>query len=176
MRTYTRAPAAASSWQASPSHCKNTTASKTPRISFHAPRSAPPRAVQCSLCAASCHANGSLTLLFMPISRHSQNVLRSPTHAASISVGPARPAAARARVALTGTVTVFTDLHATPDRARLEACYLAAHPDARHWLPGPREPHIVSRPAVHLVRLRGRMVTCPPRRFRRRTGRASTPM
>ncbi|GJE92227.1 pyridoxamine 5'-phosphate oxidase-domain-containing protein [Phanerochaete sordida] len=90
----------------------------------------------------SCHSNGSLTLLFMPIARHSQNVLRSPTHAAAISIGPAHPAASRARVALIGNVTVFADLAAAPERARIEACYLAAHPDARHWLPGPREPHI----------------------------------
>lgn len=90
----------------------------------------------------SCHANGSLTLLVMPISRHSQNILHSPTHAASISIGPARPAASRARVSLIGNVTIFTDLHAAPERERIEACYIAQHPDARHWLPGPHEPHI----------------------------------
>ncbi|EKM54482.1 uncharacterized protein PHACADRAFT_258359 [Phanerochaete carnosa HHB-10118-sp] len=89
-----------------------------------------------------CHTNGSLTLLFMPISRHSQNILHSPTHAASISIGPEHPAASRARVALIGNVTIFTDLHSAPERERIEACYVAQHPDARHWLPGPHEPHI----------------------------------
>ena len=80
----------------------------------------------------------------MPISRHSQNILRSPAHAASISIGSAHPAASRARVSLIGNVTIYEDLHATPDRDRIEACYVARHPDARWWLPGPNEPHIVS--------------------------------
>lgn len=80
----------------------------------------------------------------MPISRHSQNVLHSPGHAASISIGSAHPAASRARVALIGNVTVFRELALTPERERIEACYIAQHPDARWWLPGPREPHIVS--------------------------------
>ncbi|KAH9931110.1 pyridoxamine 5'-phosphate oxidase-domain-containing protein [Epithele typhae] len=91
---------------------------------------------------ASCHANGSLTLLFLPISRHSQNVLHSPTHVVSLSVSSSSPAASRPRVSLLGNVTLFTELERTPERAALQACYLAAHPDARWWLPGPREPHI----------------------------------
>ncbi|KIP10884.1 hypothetical protein PHLGIDRAFT_84302 [Phlebiopsis gigantea 11061_1 CR5-6] len=90
----------------------------------------------------SCHSNGSLTLLFMPISRHSQNILQSPTHAASISIGSEHPAASRARVALMGNVTIFQDIHATPEIARIQSCYLSKHPDARHWLPGPKAPHI----------------------------------
>ena len=88
--------------------------------------------------------NGSLTLLFLPISRHSQNILNSPTHAASISVWSERPAASRPRVSLIGNVTLFTDLNETPEREAIQACYIAQHPDARWWLPGPREPHIVS--------------------------------
>ncbi|TBU33795.1 pyridoxamine 5'-phosphate oxidase-domain-containing protein [Dichomitus squalens] len=91
---------------------------------------------------ASCHVNGSLTLLFLPISRHSQNVLLSPTHAASVSVWSDRPAASRPRVSLIGNVTVFPVLEETPDREAIQACYVAQHPDARWWLPGPREPHI----------------------------------
>ncbi|TBU51831.1 pyridoxamine 5'-phosphate oxidase-domain-containing protein [Dichomitus squalens] len=90
----------------------------------------------------SCHVNGSLTLLFLPISRHSQNVLLSPTHAASVSVWSDRPAASRPRVSLIGNVTVFPVLEETPDREAIQACYVAQHPDARWWLPGPREPHI----------------------------------
>ncbi|KAI0663493.1 pyridoxamine 5'-phosphate oxidase-domain-containing protein [Cubamyces menziesii] len=91
---------------------------------------------------ASCHANGSLTLLFLPISRHSQNILHSPAHAASISIWSDRPAASRPRVSLMGNVTVFPDLSRTPDLASIQACYIAHHPDARWWLPGPREPHV----------------------------------
>ncbi|EIW63296.1 uncharacterized protein TRAVEDRAFT_26623 [Trametes versicolor FP-101664 SS1] len=91
---------------------------------------------------ASCHANGSLTLLFMPISRHSQNVLHSPVHAASLTVASASPAASRPRVSLLGNVTVFPVLGDTPELAAIQACYLAQHPDARWWLPGPREPHV----------------------------------
>jgi len=91
---------------------------------------------------ASCYQNGSLTLLVLPISRHSQNVLHSPTHAASISIGDEHPTASRARVSLLGNITLFQDLNATPDREAIQACYLEKHPDARWWLPGPREPHV----------------------------------
>lgn len=79
----------------------------------------------------------------MPISRHTQNVLQSPTHSASISIGSEHPAASRARVALMGNVTIFQDIHATPERDTIQSCYLAKHPDARRWLPGPEAPHIV---------------------------------
>ena len=44
-----------------------------------------------------------------------------------------------------GNVTLFTELDNTPDRDAIQACYIAHHPDARWWLPGPREPHVVSR-------------------------------
>ncbi|KAH9935299.1 pyridoxamine 5'-phosphate oxidase-domain-containing protein [Fomitopsis serialis] len=76
---------------------------------------------------ASCHANGSLVLLFMPISRSSQNILHSNTRSVSISVADAQPDASRPRVSLIGNVTVFTDA----------ACYIAKHPDAHRWVPGP---------------------------------------
>ncbi|KAI0743561.1 pyridoxamine 5'-phosphate oxidase-domain-containing protein [Daedaleopsis nitida] len=92
---------------------------------------------------ASCHANGSLTLLFLPISRHSQNVLLSPGHSASISVWSDNPAANRPRVSLIGNVTLFPEVSHTPERDSIQECYLAQHPDARWWLPGPREPHTV---------------------------------
>ncbi|KAK7687061.1 hypothetical protein QCA50_009561 [Cerrena zonata] len=91
---------------------------------------------------ASCHSNGSLTLLFLPISRHSQNILHSPTSSASLSIGSDHPTASRPRVALIGNVTVFSSLEETPDRDEIEACYITKHPDARWWLPGPREPHV----------------------------------
>ncbi|KAI0081231.1 hypothetical protein K474DRAFT_1656712 [Panus rudis PR-1116 ss-1] len=91
---------------------------------------------------ASCHQNGSLTLLFLPISRHSQNILQSPTHAASISVGSEHPTASRPRVAFMGNVTVFRSLNDTPNKEEIQSCYLEKHPDARWWLPGPKEPHI----------------------------------
>jgi len=91
---------------------------------------------------ASCHSNGSLTLLFMPISRHSQNIMASPTHSASLSVTDESPDASRARVALIGNITIFKDLQSAPDVDAIQACYVAKHPDARRWLPGPNEPHI----------------------------------
>ncbi|EMD37902.1 hypothetical protein CERSUDRAFT_114541 [Gelatoporia subvermispora B] len=91
---------------------------------------------------ASCHANGSLTLLIMPISRHGQNILSHPNHAASVSVSRSHPAANRARVALIGNVTVFRDIREAPDVDEIQACYLEQHPDARHWIPGPKEPHV----------------------------------
>ncbi|KAL6310347.1 pyridoxamine 5'-phosphate oxidase-domain-containing protein [Sparassis latifolia] len=91
---------------------------------------------------ASCHGNGSLTLLLMPISRHGRNILSSESHEASISITTARPDASRARVALMGSVTVYKDIKNVPNVGSISLCYLARHPDARRWLPGPREPHI----------------------------------
>jgi hypothetical protein len=92
----------------------------------------------------SCHWNGSLTLLFLPISRHSQNILHSSNHSASISVSWEPPKASRARVSLIGTVDIFWDLDKVPDKAAIQACYLEKHPDARWWLPGDGAPHKVS--------------------------------
>lgn len=84
---------------------------------------------------ASCHQNGSLTLLFLPISRHSQNILQSTDQAASISITSPNPIAAHARVALIGNVTVFRNTTDVPDVSHIRHCYLSKHPDARQWLP-----------------------------------------
>jgi len=92
---------------------------------------------------ASCHGNGSLTLLFLPISRHSKNILGSVKHSASLSVASTNPAAWKPRVSLIGSVTVFQDVANTPDEDETAACYLKRHPDAVHWLPrNKRQPHI----------------------------------
>ena len=101
--------------------------------------------------SCSCHQNGSLTLLFLPISRHSQNIVHTEWNSASISVSSDPPAASKARVALMGNVTVFQELDGTPNRDGIETCYLAKHPDARRWLPGPKEPHIVGYAAPPLI-------------------------
>ncbi|KII92899.1 hypothetical protein PLICRDRAFT_37701 [Plicaturopsis crispa FD-325 SS-3] len=87
---------------------------------------------------ASCLGNGSLTLLFLPISRHSQNILRSPGQSASISIWSEQPAASHARVALMGNVTIFHDGFVVPEAA----CYVEKHPDSRRWVPGDDAPHI----------------------------------
>ncbi|KAF8070654.1 pyridoxamine 5'-phosphate oxidase-domain-containing protein [Lyophyllum atratum] len=84
---------------------------------------------------ASCHTNGSLALLFLPISRHGQNIIAAPDHSASISVTSEVPAARSARVSLMGNVTIFKDANTTPDLESLRLCYLEKHPDARRWLP-----------------------------------------
>jgi len=92
---------------------------------------------------ASCHHNGSLTLLFLPISQHSKNILASVKHSASLSVASPNPAAWKPRVSLIGSVTVFRDVANTPDEDETAACYLKRHPDAVHWLPrDKRQPHI----------------------------------
>ncbi|KAF8639524.1 hypothetical protein AX17_001429 [Amanita inopinata Kibby_2008] len=84
---------------------------------------------------ASCHRNGSLTLLFLPISRQSQNILHSPNHAASLSIMSEIPAAKNARVSLMGNVTIFKDTVDIPDLPSIRRCYLEKHPDAKWWLP-----------------------------------------
>jgi len=95
--------------------------------------------------SSSCHHNGSLTLLFFPISRHSQNILRSASHSASLSVASPNPTAWKPRVSLIGFVTIFQDVANTPEEDEIAACYLKRHPDAVHWLPkDKRQPHIVS--------------------------------
>jgi hypothetical protein len=97
---------------------------------------------------APCHVNGSLTLLFLPISRHSQNILHSPSHAASITLAAEHPRASRARVSLLGNVTILSD--ADESVSEIKSCYLAKHRDARGWLPAdPGGAHIV-RPACRL--------------------------
>ena len=94
-----------------------------------------PRHMTRRLRTYSCHENGSLTLLFMPISRHSKNILASEGRVASITVADEHPAASRARVSLMGNVTVFYNVDDTPDKEMIEFCYVQKHPDARHWLP-----------------------------------------
>ncbi|THH07503.1 hypothetical protein EW145_g3341 [Phellinidium pouzarii] len=90
---------------------------------------------------ASCYANGSLSLITMPISRHTQNILHSPTHSASMTVWSSPPAASRARVALMGNVTFLTSQFAIDSGIR--DCYLEHHPDAKWWLPDdPDAPHL----------------------------------
>ncbi|KLO14605.1 hypothetical protein SCHPADRAFT_903139 [Schizopora paradoxa] len=90
---------------------------------------------------APCHSNGSLTLILMPISRHSQNILQSPSHAASVTVWSTPPAASKARVSLVGNVTMLdAGLVAA---SGIQECYLQRHPDAKWWLPeDPDAPHI----------------------------------
>ncbi|RDB25185.1 hypothetical protein Hypma_007689 [Hypsizygus marmoreus] len=84
---------------------------------------------------ASCHKNGSLTLLFLPISRHSRNILGNPGRSASISITSELPAARQPRVSLMGNVTVFKGMNAIPDVDVIRQCYLEKHPDAKWWLP-----------------------------------------
>ncbi|KAK0195377.1 pyridoxamine 5'-phosphate oxidase-domain-containing protein, partial [Armillaria mellea] len=88
---------------------------------------------------ASCLSNGSLTLLFLPISRHSRNILASPSHLVSISITSELPAAHRPRVSLLGNVTVFTDIEGVDNLTEIKKCYLEKHPDAKRWLPGDDE-------------------------------------
>ena len=94
---------------------------------------------------ASCFNNGSLTLLVLPVSRHSQNILHSPVHAASITISYQHPAASHARVSLLGHVTVYQDWDNIPEEEAIKACYLGQHPDASRWLPNDdKAAHIVS--------------------------------
>ncbi|KAK0485763.1 pyridoxamine 5'-phosphate oxidase-domain-containing protein [Armillaria novae-zelandiae] len=84
----------------------------------------------------SCLSNGSLTLLFLPISRHSRNILASPSHLVSISITSELPAAHKPRVSLLGNVTIFTDIEGVDNLKEIKKCYLEKHPDAKRWLPG----------------------------------------
>ncbi len=92
----------------------------------------------------SCYHNGSLTLLFLPISRHSRNILHAPGQAASISITSEKLLARNPRVALIGNVTIFKDATSIPDFDYMKRCYLSKHQDAKWWLPGDDE-------AAHLV-------------------------
>lgn len=58
-----------------------------------------------------------------------------------------------------GTVTLFPVLEDTPELPAIQACYIAQHPDARWWLPGPREPHIVS-PLFEPITSLSSMLSC----------------
>lgn len=93
--------------------------------------------------ASSCYQNGSLALVFLPISQNSRNIVKSPTHAASMTVATTPAAAANSRVALLGTVDVFYEID-SGTAAELAQCYTESHPDAAVWLPGvPNAPHRV---------------------------------
>ena len=96
----------------------------------------------CSTFFGSCYFNGSLLLLFLPISRHSQNILGTVEHVASISVWQSpHPSAEEARVSLIGRVTLIENDKVTRD---YRECYVKAHPDAAQWLPDePDSPHLV---------------------------------
>ncbi|KAF8628905.1 hypothetical protein AX15_003686 [Amanita polypyramis BW_CC] len=84
---------------------------------------------------ANCHRNGSLTLLFLPISRHSRNIMNTAGHTASFSFTSNFPAARNARVSLMGNVTIFKEARNVPNLPSIRRCYLEKHPDARWWLP-----------------------------------------
>jgi hypothetical protein len=93
----------------------------------------------------SCHQNGSLTLLFLPITRHSYNIMHSQGKEVSISIASPTPFASRPRVSLIGNITIFRDTAEVPDIEELRQCYLGKHPDAQWWLPGDDDAaHIVS--------------------------------
>lgn len=69
----------------------------------------------------------------MPISRHTRNILHSPSHSASLTVWSSPPGASRARVSLIGNVTFLESSFAVD--SGIQDCYLAKHPDAKWWLP-----------------------------------------
>lgn len=79
----------------------------------------------------------------MTLSKHTQNILRSPTHAASLAVGSFPPAANKPRVSLTGNVTIMDEDYVQDPSIR--DCYVERHPDAKGWLPeNPIFQHTVS--------------------------------
>ncbi|KAF7966683.1 hypothetical protein HWV62_37482 [Athelia sp. TMB] len=81
------------------------------------------------------YQNGSLLLLVLPISRHTQNIIKSEGHIASLTMASPQPAARNARVSLAGNVTIFWDADNVPEESAMKAFYLAQHPDAKRWLP-----------------------------------------
>ncbi|KAF9051119.1 hypothetical protein BDZ89DRAFT_525490 [Hymenopellis radicata] len=85
---------------------------------------------------ASCLRNGSLSLLFLPISRHSRNILASESRIVSISITSEIPAAHLPRVSLLGNITVFKESSEMGQLTEIKECYLSAHPDSKKWLPG----------------------------------------
>ncbi|KAH7108065.1 pyridoxamine 5'-phosphate oxidase-domain-containing protein [Auriculariales sp. MPI-PUGE-AT-0066] len=90
---------------------------------------------------ASCFTNGSLTILFAPISLNSKNILKSPTRAASLSVVASPARASNARVSLIGTVDIHYNINDNIKK-ELEQCYTAVHPDAKRWVPGSEDSHL----------------------------------
>ncbi|KAF8919878.1 pyridoxamine 5'-phosphate oxidase-domain-containing protein [Mucidula mucida] len=84
---------------------------------------------------ASCLRNGSLSLLFLPISRHSRNILASESRVVSISITSESPAAHLPRVSLLGNITIFKESSEMGQLSEIKECYLSAHPDSKRWLP-----------------------------------------
>jgi len=84
---------------------------------------------------APCYSNGSLAILFFGISQNGRNIVASSNHSATMSIQspPAFSLATKPRVALIGTVTVFSVQY--DDGGVLKACYAKSHPDA-WWVPG----------------------------------------
>jgi len=84
---------------------------------------------------APCYSNGSLAILFFGISQNGRNILASPNQTASISIQspPSYSLAMKPRVALVGSVTVFSSNYTGGEA--LAACYKQSHPDA-WWVPG----------------------------------------
>lgn len=84
---------------------------------------------------APCYSNGSLAILFFGISQNGRNIVASSNHSATISIQspPAFSLATKPRVALMGSMTVFSG-HYEGGEA-LKACYAKSHPDA-WWVPG----------------------------------------
>ena len=119
---------------------------------------------------APCFDSPALTMLLMPISLSTRNVLSNPSHSATYTIqmpmdGVSSPMS-RGRVAFIGvsvrswsstatcgfievigadtvqnvTLFPFNDI-SKPELARLENCYTHYHPDAKMWLPyQPRHP------------------------------------
>ncbi|KAG8833104.1 hypothetical protein FRC18_004173 [Serendipita sp. 400] len=94
---------------------------------------------------ASCHTNGSLSFIFMPISQNNRNILHSEGHAATFTIAAHPAKASNARVALMGNVTVIKETSPETDvmwsSGEIEKCFLERHPDARWWIPGKKPAH-----------------------------------
>lgn len=91
---------------------------------------------------ASCHSNGSLSFIFMPISQNNRNILHSPGQSATFTVASRPPQANTARVALMGNVTIHYPGHDDEEGVdAIERCFLERHPDAKWWIPGRKPAH-----------------------------------
>ncbi|KAL7420552.1 hypothetical protein Q5752_004503 [Cryptotrichosporon argae] len=88
---------------------------------------------------ASCGDASTLTFISFPISLSAHNIRASPAHHATYTVQ--MPVVrgvsefSRARIAFIGNLTFLPD-PAQAERAQLETCFTAHHPDAQYWLPG----------------------------------------
>ena len=89
---------------------------------------------------APCFLSPFLTMLLMPISLSTRNILSTPFHSAtytlSMPMDYAPSPMSRGRVALIGNVTILPyESIPEPELKRLEKCYTWYHPDAVEWLP-----------------------------------------